>query len=89
MIGRGRRREVPPPELPDPPKVTDRRAAAPHPVPHEFFRGVCICACDRCTDRPAKGVTRCICPSCNTKACGARRGVRDAGDGIAPAGAAG
>lgn len=59
------------------------------PPPPDPPKGVCICACERCTDRPAKDVTRCICPACNTKACGARRGVRSFGDGIAPAGAAG
>ena len=78
-----RRRPVPPATPPAPPKVTDRRAAAPHPDPHPMFKGVCICACERCTDRPAKDVTRCICPDCPPRLCGARAGVRSAGDGIA------
>lgn len=83
-----RRRPVPgPPTRPteppeDPPKVVDRRHDGEHPAPHELFRGVCICPCPRCTDRPADDVTRCICPDCDTRACGARAGVRVNGDRV-------
>lgn len=89
---RRRRPPVPPVEGPVAPPalpVVDKRHTEEHPEPHPMFRGVCICGCKRCTDWPAKDVTRCICPDCDPKRCGARTGVRVNGDRVSQTGYAG
>lgn len=55
-----------------------------HADPH-LFRRVCVCPCEKCTDHPGKDVTRCVCPDCDVRACGAREGVVTRGDRVMPA----
>lgn len=41
-------------------------------IPGHFFRGVCICPCDDCTEHVADGLIMCTCPDCPV-GCGAKR----------------
>lgn len=36
-----------------------------------LFRGVCICPCVNCT-RSGLGTVLCVCPECDSRACGCR-----------------
>jgi hypothetical protein len=46
---------------------------AHHPYAEHFFKGVCICSCEDCTQHPKNTGIKCICPDCPVNLCGLKK----------------